>query len=139
VLDAHLRRVEDVNGAIKAVVQVDAERTLVRAMSARSSARARPTARLRAASAGTAARHDERAVRDRPDRFTTPHSLTGWPAATVRCATSHEGLPIDVQLVARRWRDDVALAAALRLERELGGWRPPRGVEARSETTSPVP
>ncbi len=34
VLDAHLRRVEDVNGAIKAVVQVDAERTLVRAREA---------------------------------------------------------------------------------------------------------
>ena len=60
-----------------------------------------------------------------PTSFTTPHSLTGWPAATVRCGTSPEGLPIGVQLVARPWRDDVALAAALRLEQELGGWRPP--------------
>ena len=60
-----------------------------------------------------------------PTSFTTPHSLTGWPAATVRCGTSPEGLPIDVQLVARPWRDDLALAAALRLEQELGGWRPP--------------
>ena len=65
-----------------------------------------------------------------PTSFTTPHSLTGWPAATVRCGTSPEALPIDVQLVARPWRDDVALAAALRLERELGGWRPPNGAEA---------
>jgi amidase len=31
VVDAHLRRVEDVNGAINAVVQVDAERALMRA------------------------------------------------------------------------------------------------------------
>jgi amidase len=63
-----------------------------------------------------------------PTSYTTPHSLTGWPAATVRCGTSPEGLPIGVQLVARPWRDDVALAAALRLERELGGWRaPPAG------------
>ena len=60
-----------------------------------------------------------------PTSWTTPHSLTGWPAATVRAGTSAEGLPIDVQLVARPWRDDVALAAALRVERELGGWAPP--------------
>jgi amidase len=60
-----------------------------------------------------------------PTSYTTPHSLTGWPAATVRCGTSEDGLPIGVQLVAAPWRDDVALAAALVLERELGGWRAP--------------
>ena len=60
-----------------------------------------------------------------PTSWTTPHSLTGWPAATVRAGTSPEGLPIDVQLVAGPWRDDVALAAALRIERELGPWPPP--------------
>ena len=60
-----------------------------------------------------------------PTGFTTPHSLTGWPAATVRCGSSPEGLPIGMQLVARPWRDDVALAAAAALERALGGWRPP--------------
>jgi amidase len=62
-----------------------------------------------------------------PTSFTTPASLTGWPAATVRCGTAPDGLPIGVQLVARPWRDDVALAAALHLERELGGWRAPAG------------
>ncbi len=65
-----------------------------------------------------------------PTGYTTPHSLTGWPAATVRCGTSAEGLPIGVQLVARPWRDDVALAAAATLERDLGGWRPPARLEA---------
>jgi amidase len=60
-----------------------------------------------------------------PTSFTTPANLTGWPAATVRCGTSPEGLPIGVQVVGRPWRDDVALAAALRLEREVGGFRPP--------------
>jgi amidase len=74
-----------------------------------------------------------------PTSFTTPHSLTGWPAATVRCGTSLEGLPIDVQLVARPWRDDLALAAALRLEQELGGWRPPNLAEARLAPAPPVP
>jgi amidase len=65
-----------------------------------------------------------------PTSFTTPHSLTGWPAATVRCGTSPEGLPIGVQLVALPWRDDVALAAATALERDFGGWRPPRELTA---------
>ena len=60
-----------------------------------------------------------------PTSYTTPYSLTGWPAATVCCETSPEGLPIGVQLVARPWRDDVALSAALELERAHGGWRPP--------------
>jgi amidase len=72
-----------------------------------------------------------------PTSFTTPHSLTGWPAATVRAGGSPEGLPICVQLVARPWRDDLALAAALQLERDLGGWRPPKAARrARAERTA---
>jgi amidase len=51
-----------------------------------------------------------------PTSYTTPHSLTGWPAATVRAGSSPEGLPICVQVAARPWREDVALAAALRIE-----------------------
>jgi amidase len=57
--------------------------------------------------------------------FTHPFNLTGWPVAVVRCGTSPEGLPIGLQIVARPWRDDVALAAAAALEATLGGWRPP--------------
>jgi amidase len=60
-----------------------------------------------------------------PSSHTTPHSLTGWPAVTVRCGTSADGLPIGVQIVAGPWREDRALAAARALERELGGYRPP--------------
>jgi amidase len=59
-----------------------------------------------------------------PTSFTTAHNLTGWPAATVRCGTSADGLPIGLQLVANPWRDDLALAAAAALEAALGGWRP---------------
>jgi amidase len=51
-----------------------------------------------------------------PTSWTTPHSLTGWPAATVPAGASAEGLPLCVQLVARPWRDDVALAGALAVE-----------------------
>lgn len=57
--------------------------------------------------------------------YTKTYNLTGWPSATVRCGTSAEGLPIGVQIVARPWREDVALAASQALERALGGWAPP--------------
>jgi len=40
------------------------------------------------------------------------YNLTGWPAVVVRAGTSPEGLPIGVQVVARPWREDVALAVA---------------------------
>jgi len=57
--------------------------------------------------------------------YTLSYSLTGWPCAVVRAGTSPEGLPIGVQIVARPWRDDVALAVAQVIERALGGWQPP--------------
>ncbi|MEW6181407.1 MAG: amidase [Chloroflexota bacterium] len=57
--------------------------------------------------------------------YTLPYSLTGYPAVVVRCGTSPEGMPIGVQVVARPWREDVALAAAYALEQTLGGWQPP--------------
>jgi amidase len=58
--------------------------------------------------------------------YAIAHNLTGWPAVSVRGGTSPEGLPIGVQVVARPWREDVALAVAQHLETTLGGWqRPP--------------
>ena len=57
--------------------------------------------------------------------YTWVYNVTGWPAAVVRCGTSPDGLPIGVQIVARPFREDVALAVALNLERELGGFKPP--------------
>ena len=58
--------------------------------------------------------------------YTITYNLTGWPGAVVRGGTSPEGLPIGVQIVARPWREDVALAVAQHLETALGGWqRPP--------------
>jgi amidase len=59
------------------------------------------------------------------DRYNEPHNITGWPVAVVRAGTSPEGLPIGVQLVARPWREDVALAAAKVVEAATGGWKPP--------------
>jgi amidase len=57
--------------------------------------------------------------------YTGAYNLTGWPGAVVRGGTSPDGLPIGVQVVARPWREDVALAVAQQLETALGGWRRP--------------
>jgi amidase len=68
-----------------------------------------------------AVRHDE----PTPFYYTYLYNLLGWPAAVVRCGTSPEGLPIGVHIVARPWREDVALAVAAFLEETFGGWREP--------------
>lgn len=58
--------------------------------------------------------------------YTMTYNLTGWPGAVVRAGTSPEGLPIGVQIVARPWHEEVALAVALHIEKALGGYqRPP--------------
>ena len=57
--------------------------------------------------------------------YTMTYNLTGWPAAVVRAGSSRNGLPIGVQIVARPWREDVALAVAATLEKTLGGYQPP--------------
>jgi amidase len=56
------------------------------------------------------------------------YNLTGWPTATVRVGTSPEGLPLGVQVAARPWREDVALALVRHLERTFGGWKMPSAV-----------
>jgi amidase len=53
------------------------------------------------------------------------YNLTGWPSATVRVGTSPEGLPLGVQVAARPWREDVALALVAHLEKTFGGWKMP--------------
>ena len=55
--------------------------------------------------------------------FTIPFNLSGHPAATVRAGLSRAGLPIGLQIVAPRHRDDLALRAARAFERERP-WHP---------------
>jgi amidase len=58
--------------------------------------------------------------------YTELFNLLGWPVVVVRCGGTAGGLPIGVQVVARPWREEVALALAGRLEKTFGGWqRPP--------------
>lgn len=56
--------------------------------------------------------------------YTLAYSLTGYPAVVVRTGTTVDGLPVGVQVVARPWREDVALAVAAFLEQRFGGWQP---------------
>ena len=75
------------------------------------------------ASAAPAPKHDDAASLDLS--YASAYNLTGWPVVVVRGGTAREGLPIGVQVVARPWREDVALAVAQEIERVTGGWQAP--------------
>jgi amidase len=51
-------------------------------------------------------------------------NLAGVPAISVPAEYLANGLTADVQVMSRRWRDDIVLAVGEYLERESGGWRP---------------
>ena len=59
------------------------------------------------------------------ESYCLPYSLVGYPCVVVRAGTSSTGLPVGVQIVARPWREDVALAIAQRIEAYSGGWQAP--------------
>ncbi|MDX1455779.1 MAG: amidase family protein, partial [Gammaproteobacteria bacterium] len=44
--------------------------------------------------------------------FTYPFNMTGQPACSVPCGFTQDGLPIGIQLVGARHRDDLVLRAA---------------------------
>lgn len=52
-------------------------------------------------------------------------NLLGLPGAVVPVGQSPEGLPIGVQVVARPWEDEAALAVAAKIEAACGGFRRP--------------
>jgi amidase len=68
--------------------------------------------------AGPAPLHEASLVDDVMSLFSysMTFNLTGFPSVTVRAGSSAEGLPIGVQLVARPWQEDLALAAAACVE-----------------------
>jgi aspartyl-tRNA(Asn)/glutamyl-tRNA(Gln) amidotransferase subunit A len=49
---------------------------------------------------------------DAVTRFTPLFSLTGWPAVSIPCGSTSDGLPIGLQVAARPGHDEVALAVA---------------------------
>ncbi len=74
----------------------------------------------------TALKHGESASDKNFEGFsyTMAWNMAGAPAATVRCAEAG-GLPINVQVVTRPWRDLMALEICRLLETEFGGWSRP--------------
>jgi amidase len=62
-------------------------------------------------------------------RHTQWFNVLAGPAAVVPVGQSPEGLPIGVQLVARPWEDEVALAAAGVLDRAFGYRHPPLAIK----------
>ena len=56
--------------------------------------------------------------------YVLTHTLTGWPVVVIPFNVSPEGLPIGIQIIAKPWREDVALAVALKLEECYGA--PPK-------------
>lgn len=55
--------------------------------------------------------------------FTIPFNQTGLPAATVRAGLSKIGMPIGMQIVGPRYREDLVLAASQAFEKEQP-WHP---------------
>jgi Asp-tRNA(Asn)/Glu-tRNA(Gln) amidotransferase A subunit family amidase len=62
--------------------------------------------------------------------FTIPWNLAWNPAASVRAGLSRRGLPVGLQIVGPRHRDDLVLRAALAFERERP-WHPHWPIAAR--------
>jgi amidase len=62
---------------------------------------------------------------DKGFSYTTAISLTGWPVVVVPVGRTQEDLPVGVQIIARPWREEMALAAASQVEGAIGGWRRP--------------
>lgn len=52
--------------------------------------------------------------------YSMSYNLTGFPAVVIRGGTSPEGLPIGIQIIAKPWHEEVALAVAAYLENALG-------------------
>ncbi len=61
----------------------------------------------------------------RVDHFAYPFNFSGHPAAVIPAGLDGAGLPIGVQLVAGRWKDEELCAAATAIDRVLAAYRPP--------------
>jgi Asp-tRNA(Asn)/Glu-tRNA(Gln) amidotransferase A subunit family amidase len=59
-------------------------------------------------------------------RFCQWLNLTGFPGLSLPMGHSSEGLPINIQLIARPYEEDLLLRVAQTLEQARGPWEPPR-------------
>ena len=66
--------------------------------------------------------------------FTVPFNLTGQPGASIPCGTSRAGLPIGLQIVAAKYREDLILRASRAFEQHQAQTWPNPVVEAALKT-----
>jgi amidase len=59
--------------------------------------------------------------------YSQTFNVYGLPVVCVPAGRSRVGLPVGVQIVGRPFAEESVLAAALILEKSLGGWQPPPG------------
>ncbi|MEI6432755.1 MAG: hypothetical protein WCP07_11275 [bacterium] len=50
--------------------------------------------------------------------------MIGYPYVALQGGVTAEALPVGVQIVARPWREDVAVAITRHMETDSRGWRP---------------
>jgi Asp-tRNA(Asn)/Glu-tRNA(Gln) amidotransferase A subunit family amidase len=58
-------------------------------------------------------------------RFSQWLNLAGFPGLSLPMGQSPEGLPINIQLIARPHEEELLLAVAAQLEQARGPWQPP--------------
>lgn len=58
--------------------------------------------------------------------FTALANAAGWPAVTLPCGWSDDGLPVGLQLIGRPFDDGRLLSLAAAADRALAAYRPPR-------------
>lgn len=56
-----------------------------------------------------------------------PFNLSGHPAVVIPIGQTHNGLPIGIQIVGKRWREMELLAIAQELDKAVGDFRHPLG------------
>ena len=64
--------------------------------------------------------------------FTYPFNFTGQPAACVPCGFTHEGLPVALQVVGPRYREDLVLRASHAYEKVHPFQMPRKSIETSS-------
>ncbi|MDZ8258107.1 amidase [Nostoc sp. ChiQUE01b] len=59
--------------------------------------------------------------------YTMPFNLSGHPAVVIPIGQTHNGLPIGIQIIGKRWREMELLAIAQELDKAVGDFRHPLG------------
>lgn len=59
--------------------------------------------------------------------YTILFNLNGHPAVVIPVGQTHNGLPIGLQIIGKRWREMELLAIASQIDKVVGSWQQPPG------------